>query len=145
MNQAGKSLVEVMVVMGIIGLGVVLAGEGFLGAAARNQGMAIRAEIASELRIARHMASTSRERIRVWFEPQGTSIRTERLDVPSSMVRQYDFSGKGIVVEDLSNGPSVVFYPSGRTATPTTITLRNDRNGDVKKLTVSITGRVSFK
>ena len=59
------------------------------------------------------------------------------------VVRQFDFEDRKVVVESLSNGPSVIFYPSGRAATPTTITLRSAQE-ERRQLTISLTGRVSI-
>lgn len=154
-NEAGASLLEVMAVAMIISLGALLAGEGFLGAVSRNQAMVVGAELASELRMARSMAMTKRTAIRVSFESSGTAISTESVGRPNAPLRKYDFSGTGVTVEGLSGGglsgeglsgrSSVVFYPSGRAATPTTITLLRQRAGERRKLTVSITGRVTIK
>ena len=144
-NEAGASLLEVMAVAMIISLGALLAGEGFLGAVSRNQAMVVGAELASELRMARFMAMTKRTAMRVGIESSGTAISTESVDRPNAPLRQYDFSGTGVTVEGLSGRSSVVFYPSGRAATPTTITLLRKRAGERRKLTVSITGRVTIK
>ncbi|MEE8493048.1 MAG: GspH/FimT family protein [Nitrospirales bacterium] len=149
-NEAGASLLEVMAVAMIISLGALLAGEGFLGAVSRNQAMVVGAELASELRMARSMAMTKRTAIRVSFESSGTAISTESVGRPNAPLRTYDFSGTGVTVEGLSGEglsgrSSVVFYPSGRAATPTTITLLRQRAGERRKLTVSITGRVTIK
>ncbi len=144
-NEAGASLLEVMAVAMIISLGALLAGEGFLGAVSRNQAMVVGAELASELRMARSMAMTKRTAMRVGFESSGTAISTESVDRPNAPLRTYDFSGTGVTVEGLSERSSVVFYPSGRAATPTTITLLRQRAGERRKLTVSITGRVTIK
>ena len=54
----------------------------------------------------------------------------------------YSYADKGIVVDEPSAGPDLLFHPSGRTATATTIRLR-DRLGDMRTMTVSMTGRVS--
>ena len=149
-NEAGASLLEVMAVVMIISLGALLAGEGFLGAVSRNQAMVVGAELASELRMARSMAMTKRTAMRVGFESSGTAISTESVDRPNAPLRTYDFSGTGVTVEGLSGEglserSSVVFYPSGRAATPTTITLLRQRAGERRKLTVSITGRITIK
>ncbi len=144
MNRWGRSLLEMMVVLGMIGLLAVITGKSFLGAATKTQEEAVRAELASELRMARQLAITRRERIQVVFESRGTGIKTEPSGTLGSTLRRFDFAGKGLVVESLSNGPSVVFYPSGRTATPTTITFRNAR-GERRLMTVSLTGRVNIK
>lgn len=144
MNERGASLIELSMVMGLIGLMLVFAGEGFVAAAARTQGQAVAAEMAAELRAARHLALLRRERVRVRFAQEQARVLTEQADGAGAKLRQYDFQNRGVVVERLSNGPSIVFYPSGRAATPTTITLRNNRQ-ESWLITVSLTGRVSIQ
>lgn len=144
MNERGTSLVELIMVMGLIGLMLVFAGEGFVAAASRQQGHVVAAELAAELRAARYLALLRRERVLVRFEPDQARVVAERADVPGAPIRQYDYRNKNVAVERLSNGPSVMFYPSGRAATPTTITLRNNRD-EQWRLTVSLTGRVSIQ
>jgi type IV fimbrial biogenesis protein FimT len=51
-------------------------------------------------------------------------------------------SEKGIMIVQSSAGPVVTFYPSGRSATGTTITLRNQQR-ETRTVTVSVTGQVS--
>jgi len=143
MPERGASLIEVILVVGLVGLMVAFAGESFVGATSRYHDKSVTTELAAELRTARHLAITRREPVRVVFESEGTRVRTERANAPGLPLRYYEYSGRGIVVERLSNGPSVVFYPSGRAATPTTITLRNTRQLRWQ-LTVSLTGRVSL-
>ncbi len=143
-NERGRTMLELVTVLGMVGLVSALAGEGFIGSAVRNESLVVQAEIASELRRARQAAMTRRQAIRVVFEPEGSGIRIEQADTPTSVLRHYNFSGKPVIVESLSNGPSVTFYPSGRAATPTTVTLRDSR-GVLRKLTVSLTGRVNVK
>jgi len=128
--------------MGVLALTAALAGEGFGEAATRQKGKAMRTELAAELRAARHLAMIRRERIRVVFDLIAMQVRTEPADHPGTVLREYDYHGKGIIVEGLSNGTSVIFYPSGRAATPTTIILTNAAREDWK-MTVSITGRIS--
>lgn len=143
MGDRGASLVELTMVMGLVAVMVAFAGQSFVAAASRHQGRVVTAELMAELRAARILAITRRERVRVVFEPETARVRTERADSPGSLLRPVgDYHGRGIVVEGLSNGPAVVFYPSGRAATPTTITLRNDRY-ERWRVTVSMTGRVS--
>ncbi|MBI3604217.1 MAG: GspH/FimT family protein, partial [Nitrospirae bacterium] len=72
----------------------------------------------------------------------GATVVTERADAPGTRLRQYDFRKTGLVVERLSNGPSIIFYPSGRSASPTTITLESRRH-EQWRLTVSLTGRIA--
>ena len=144
MQERGASLVEVIMVMGLIGVSLAFAGESFVSAAMRQQGKAVMTELAAELRAAHALAIKRRERVRVAFEPESNKVRTELADAPQSPLRQYDYGGRGVIVEGLSGGSSVVFYPSGRAASPTTITLRNSRH-ERWELTVSIIGRVSIQ
>ncbi|HJU06313.1 MAG TPA: GspH/FimT family pseudopilin [Nitrospiraceae bacterium] len=143
MNERGVSLTEIMLALAVIGLMLVIGGEGFVAAAARQQGKIVTTELAAELRAARHIAMIRRERVRVVFRPETSSIWSECVDRPEDVIRQFNFADRKVVVESLSNGPSVTFYPSGRTATPTTITLRNAQQ-ERSQLTVSLTGRISI-
>jgi hypothetical protein len=71
-------------------------------------------------------------------------MRTELVEQPDATIRQFDFASRQVVIEKTSNGSSVVFYPSGRTATPITLTLRGARN-ERWQLTVSLIGRVTLR
>ncbi len=144
MKERGASLVELIMVTGLIGLMLVFAGEGFVAAASRQQGHVVATELAAELRAARYLALLRRERVLVRFEPDQARVVAELADVPGVPIRRYDYRGKNVAVERLSNGLSILFYPSGRTATPTTITLRNN-HAEQWQLTVSLTGRVSIQ
>jgi hypothetical protein len=85
-----------------------------------------------------------RERVRVSFDAANSTVRLELADGPGGLLREFSFREKSVTIEDLSNGPSILFYPSGRAATPTTITLQN-RRGERWHLTVTITGRVTIQ
>lgn len=140
----GTSLTEVIVVTGLIGLTVALGVEGFGSMLARSQGRMVATELAGELRAARSHATMRRERVRVSFDAANSTVRLEVADGPGALLREISFREKGVTIEDLSNGPSILFYPSGRVATPTTITLQN-RRGERWHLTVTITGRVTIQ
>lgn len=142
-NEQGASLVELIVALGLVGMLAGLIGVSVAAAAARYQGKAVATELASELRAARYLALVRRERVRVVFDPDRMQVRTAPADRPNETIRQYDYQGKGIVFERLSSGPSLLFYPSGRAASPATIIFRN-RQMERWSLTVSLTGRVSF-
>ena len=142
MNHRGRTLLELVAVMAIVGV-LVSLGTGLGSAATRQRSRAVRTEVAAELRTARHLAMTGREKIRVVFDKATSEMKSERADEGRTLLRRYGFAGTGTRLESLSNGSSVVFYPSGRSATPTTITLRAS-TGEQWRITVSITGRVSI-
>jgi type IV fimbrial biogenesis protein FimT len=145
MDQSGKTLPEMMIVVGIVSVLAVFTPEGFLGVTLKNQALAVRAELAGELRMARHLAITRHEAIAVRIEQGGTSSRTEPTRVQSGTLRTFDFSRRGVVVGSVSNKSPLVFYATGRAATPTTIVLRHEYDGAQYPLTVSITGQVNIK
>lgn len=143
MNERGVSLTELMVVLALASLMAVLTLQSFILSVTKHRSHAASAELAAELRTARQLAITKRQRVRVVFEPETAKVRTEAPDAGGALLRPLmDYTDKGIVVEGLSNGPAITFYPNGRAASPTTITLRNGRQ-ERWQLTVSMTGRVA--
>jgi len=142
MNEQGKSLVEIVMVMALVVTMTALTGTGLLAATKKQRGRVVATELAQELRSARYLAIMRRERIRVVLEPGTATMRVETAETPGRTIREYDFHGKGITVERLSNGADIMFYPSGRAASPATITLGNSQQ-DRWQLTVSLIGRVS--
>ena len=141
MKQDGKSLIETLMVLTIIGLATVLAVPNFLAFASRVQVRSATEEIASELRLARQLALTKRDRVRLVFDPERQTITAQFVNGGATH-HVYRYEGRGIVIEKPSAGSEVVFHPSGRSATATTIQLRS-KEGQVQKLTVSLTGRVA--
>jgi type IV fimbrial biogenesis protein FimT len=142
MNEQGKSLMEIVIVMAMVVTMTALTGAGLMAATAKQQGRAVVTELANELRAARHLAILRRDRVRVVLEPGTATMRVETAETPGRLIREYDFRSKGVAVERLSNGAEIVFHPSGRAASPTTITLVN-RQQERWQLTISLIGRVS--
>ncbi len=142
MNEQGKSLMEIIIVMAVVVMMTAFTGAGLLAATAKQKGRVVATELANELRAARYLAIMQRDRIRVVLKPGTTTMRVETAETPGRMIREYDFSAQGVTVERLSNGADIVFHPSGRAASPTTITLRN-RQQERWQLTISLVGRVS--
>jgi len=138
----GKSLAETLVVLAVIGLMAGLAGPSFVGMIARIEARNAAAEIASELRLARQLAMARRERLRLVFDGVSRTITLQRADA-EGVLDIYRYGDKGIVVDEPSAGPDVFFHPSGRSATATTIVVRN-KQGGITKLTLSLTGRVTI-
>jgi type IV fimbrial biogenesis protein FimT len=140
-QEQGWSLTELLVVLAIMGIIGVLAVPSYQTLSARAQARSVIVEIASELRFARQMAMGRRERLRVVFNREGRTITLRRADA-EGILHIYQYADKGVIVEEPTAGPDILFHPSGRSATPTTIRLR-DSQGRQTTFTVSITGRVS--
>ena len=140
-REQGWSLTEVLIVLAIMGILSMLAGPSYQTVVARGQARSAITEIASELRLARQLAMARRERLRVIFDREGRTITLRRADV-EGILRVYQYADKGVVVEEPTAGPELLFYPSGRSATPTTIRVR-DSQGRETTFTLNIIGRVS--
>ncbi|TKB65479.1 MAG: prepilin-type N-terminal cleavage/methylation domain-containing protein [Nitrospira sp.] len=140
-QEQGWSLTELLVVLAIVGIIAALAVPSYQTLAARVQAGSVTVEIASELRFARQLAMARRERLRVLFDREGRTITLRRADA-EGILHIYQYADKGVIVEEPSAGPELLFHPSGRSVTPTTIRVR-DSQGRETTFTVSITGRVS--
>lgn len=142
MKQDGKTLMELMVVVAIIGIVAAMSGPNFLALNSRMQARCATEEIASELRLARQLAITYRDRVRVVFDFEQQVLEAQFVNGATTH-HVYRYGDKGIVIEEPSTGPEILFHPSGRSATATTVQLRS-KEGQIQKLTVGITGRVSI-
>lgn len=142
LQEHGGSLPEVLMVLVILAVMAALAGPSYKAAIARAQARSVAAEIASELRLTRQLAMARRERLLVQFDQPRCSLTFVRAD-SGDVLNEYHYADKGVVLEVPSAGPNVLFYPSGRSATASTIAIV-DSVGRKITLTVSITGRVSL-
>jgi type IV fimbrial biogenesis protein FimT len=144
MKQEGHTLMELMVVTAVIGIILALAVPNFVLLNSRTQIRCATEEIASELRLARQLAITHRDRLRITFDLEQQTLVAQFVNGPDATTHHvYHYGGKGIAIEEPSAGPEILFHPSGRSATATTIHLRN-KEGEVETLTIGITGRVSI-
>ena len=141
MNQIGRTLTETMTIILLIGILAAMATPNFLSLHTRANSVSALAEVASELRFARQLAITHRERVRVAFNLEQRAIEAHLVN-SEILHHVYSYADKGIMMDEPSAGPEILFYPSGRTATPTTIRLRG-RDGESRTMTVSMIGRVS--
>lgn len=141
LDQQGKTMMELMVVMAMVGMVAAMAVPNFLMLQSRMDLYSLTQEIASELRLVRQLAMTERDRMRVVFDLD-QQVMVAQLANGRTPSRIYRYGGKGIHLDEPSAGAEILFHPSGRAATPTTIQLRS-KDGQVHKLTVGITGRVS--
>lgn len=144
MKQEGHTLMELMVGLAVTGIISALAIPNFL---TLNSGVQIQSateEIASELRLARQLAITHRDRVRITFDCEQQALVAQFINGSEATLHNvYRYRDKGVVIEEPSAGPEILFHPSGRSATATTIHLRN-KEGQTQTVTVGITGRVSI-
>ncbi|MFI5224850.1 MAG: GspH/FimT family pseudopilin [Nitrospirales bacterium] len=140
-QEQGWSLIELLIVLSIMGIMAALAGLSYQTLVARVQARSVTIEIASELRLARQLAMARRERLRVIFDREERTITLRRADAEGTL-HVYQYAEKGVIVDGPTAGPELLFHPSGRSVTPTTIRVR-DSQGRETMFTVSITGRVS--
>ncbi len=143
MNQRGGSLLELCTVAAIIAIVTGLSLPSWAALVAKHQQQAVMTDIASELRMARQLAMARHERIRVVVNAEQSELRTECVDCGTGPLRRYEFARKGTVIESMTTRPEIVFQPSGRSATATTIVLLDQRK-TTHLVTVSITGRVAL-
>ncbi len=142
MKQEGKTLTELIVVVGILGMVASMAIPNFMVLHSRAQVRCATEEIASELRLAKQLALTTRDQVRIVIDMDRQELVTQFV-TRGTTHHVYRYGGKGLVIEEPSAGLEIAFYPSGRSATATTIPIHS-LEGQTQKLTVSITGRVSL-
>lgn len=144
MNQNGYSLLELTTVMAVTAVTVALAVPDVAAMATRYREQAVVTELAGELRTARTLAITQASRIRAVIDEDGRSLSLEREGEQAAPMRRFDFRGRGLSIDGAGEGIKVWFYPSGRTASATTLTLRGESR-KVWRLTVSMAGRVTVQ
>ncbi len=142
MKQEGKTLMELMVVVAIVGIVATMALPNYSVLNSRTQVRCTTEEIASELRLARQLAMTYRDRVRIIVDLEQQALTTQFVNTATTH-HVYHYGGKGIVIEEPSAGPEILFHPSGRSASATTIEIHR-LEGQIQQLTVSIMGRVSL-
>jgi type IV fimbrial biogenesis protein FimT len=138
--SSGRSLLELVVVLAIVGIMASMAGPSFQSLNARVQARTATAEIASTLRMARQLAMARRERLLMRFDLPGKTISLQRADA-DAILTVYRYGDKGIVVDEPTAGCELLFHPSGRSATASTIVI-HDRDNRRTTITVSLSGRV---
>ena len=138
--SSGRSLLELVVVLAIVGIMASMAGPSFQSLNARLQARTATAEIASTLRMARQLAMARREPLLMRFDLSGKTISLQRADA-DAILTVYRYGDKGIVVDEPTAGCELLFHPSGRSATASTIVI-HDRDNRRTTITVSLSGRV---
>jgi type IV fimbrial biogenesis protein FimT len=136
----GVTLTEVTTILAITATLAIMAVPSYRTLMARGESESVAAEVASQLRMARQLAMARRERLLVRFDDAQRSLTLRRAD-SGEVLETYGYAEKRVTIPEPTAGPDVLFHPSGRSATATTITIV-DREGKATKLTVSLTGRV---
>lgn len=140
MGNAGRSLAELMIVAALLGIVSAIAAPTYQSFHHGLQGRTAAAEIASTLRMARHLAMARRERLLIRFDLSEHTVTLRQADA-GGVLTVYRYGDKGIVVEEPTGGPELFFHPSGRSASASTIVI-HDRANRRTTVTVSLTGRV---
>ena len=139
-TSTGKSLAEIMVVTSILAIVAGMAAPAYQNFHSRVQGRTAIAEIASTLRMARQLAMARRERLLIRFDLSAHTITLRQADA-DGVLNVYGYGDKGIVIDEPTAGPDLLFHASGRSASASTIVVY-DREHRRTTLTVSLTGRV---
>ena len=140
MKIAGKSLAELVIVAAILSIAAAMAVPAYTSFYTGSQGRTAAAEIASTLRMARHLAMARRVRLLVRFDVSQRVV-TVREDASGVVLHVYRYADKGIVLDEPTGGVDLSFHPSGRSATASSIAIY-DRDHRRTTITVSLTGRV---
>jgi type IV fimbrial biogenesis protein FimT len=140
MGSAGKSLTELVIVAAILGVVAAMAVPAYKSFHIGLQGRTAAAEIASTLRMARHLAMARRERLLIRFDLSEHTMTLRQAD-DGGVLNVYGYAEKGIVIEEPTTGPDLFFHPSGRSASASTIVI-HDRDHRRTTVTISLTGRV---
>ena len=141
-RSAGKSLAELIIVTALMGIVATMAGPAYQSFHTRLQGRAATSEIASNLRMARHLAMARRERLLIRFDLSQHTMTLRQADA-DGILNVYRYADKGIVVDEPTAGLDLFFHPSGRSASASTIII-HDRDRHRTTITVSLTGRVDI-
>jgi type IV fimbrial biogenesis protein FimT len=136
----GRSLAELLMVVAILGIVAGMAAPTYQSFQTRLQGRTAAAEIASTLRLARHLAMARRERLLIRFDRSEQTITLQQADA-DGILNVYRYADKGIVLDEPTGGSDLFFHPSGRSASASTIMIF-DREHRRITVTVSLTGRV---
>ena len=139
-TSTGKSLAEIVVATAILGIITAMAAPAYQNFHSRLQGRTAVAEIASTLRMARQLSMARRERLLIRFDLSAHTITLRRPD-GDGVLNVYRYGDKGIVIEEPTAGPDLLFHASGRSASASTIVIY-DRERRRTTVTVSLTGRV---
>jgi Tfp pilus assembly protein FimT len=136
------STVELAIVLAITGALSVFMGTELRAMADRVYLDTAVAEVVGDLRYARSMAVREGEAIQVAVDSEQPGVTLFRSSEPGRPVAPTrSLKSRGIRTIRSSGGRLLSFHPRGTSATPTTLTLE-DRRGDQRVVTVSLTGIV---
>jgi len=142
-GEDGYSLVEWLTVVAIAGMLAALAVPDVLTLSRHLQARLFARELASELRQAKQLAIVQRDRVYLVFDRAERAILAQvgQARVPHHV---FSYADRSMELDEPSAGPELMFHPSGRSATATTIRFHHAQ-GQAGAVTVSLTGRVSIQ
>jgi type IV fimbrial biogenesis protein FimT len=140
MSTAGRSLAELVIVAAVLSVVTAMAIPTYKSFHRGVQGGTAAAEIASLLRMARHLAMARRERLLIRFDLSEHTITLRQAET-AGVLTVYRYADKEIVLDEPTAGFELSFHPSGRSASASTIVI-HDRDHRRTTVTVSLTGRV---
>jgi type IV fimbrial biogenesis protein FimT len=138
--STGKSLAEVLIVTAILGIVAAMTAPAYHSFRARLEVQTAAAEIASTLRMARHLAMARRERLVLRFDISQRMITLRRVDA-GTVLNVHHYADKHVDVDEPTGGTDLFFHPSGRSASASTIVIHDHEHRRIT-ITVSLTGRV---
>lgn len=142
-DEDGYSLVEWLTVVAIVGMLAALAVPDVLTWSRHLQTSLFARELASELRQAKQLAMTQRDRVYLVIDRAQRTIMAQvgQARMPHHV---FTYGDRGMELDEPSAGSELMFHPSGRSATATTIRFHHVQ-GETGTITVSLTGRVSIQ
>lgn len=143
MKEQGITFIEIMTVLAITTILAGIAMPGLIGLQSHYRLNSVARELASDLRMARQMAITEGQKMRVALDPEKEGYQVEKESNPGVPVRGFkEFKGVDMVNFSNPNSNNVIeFWPRGTTNDWGTIILQNPR-GEIKRITIVATGRV---
>lgn len=141
-HEQGMTMIEMVIVLAMTAVFSVFMGTGLEAMAGRIYLDTAVAELVGDLRYARSMAVREEETIQVAVDSGQPGVTLFRASAPGQPVAPTrNLMNRGVRVIRSTGGNLLLFHPRGTSATPTTLTLE-DQRGAQRVVTVSLTGIV---
>lgn len=147
-NSSGFTLVELMVIVGLVAIFSAIALPSFISFVNNNRTQSAGSELYSLLQYARGTAAANRTTLTVCFDNGKVSVKSLCNKADSEALRLVDTSVDMASVSIKSSQTAVTFYPNGTTKAPATTIVLCGANGSANNaangftLTVDVSGSV---